>query len=215
MRKEVLLVLILSVLAYTFHCGSCIYGAEAKLSEQAKTALYNDGMADYQKKDYHKALKIFQGLADSGDSRGQNCLGVMIELGQAIPQDTHKAMDLFIASAKQGNARAAYNLGDMYRITLRNQPSSQEQALSWYKKAAELGDKDAELEVARLNKEIRDSYKSPPPSSSPSLCAEVRAKHDYIMRNPDFFSAKVIADIVRKQWDCNSQKVREDLSEGR
>jgi uncharacterized protein len=48
---------------------------------------YENAVAAYQSGDYAAALRLFRLLADNGDARAQNSLGVMYAEGQGVPQD--------------------------------------------------------------------------------------------------------------------------------
>jgi TPR repeat protein len=73
-----------------------------------------DGFAAYGKGDYATALRLWPSLAEQGEVRAQNNLGVMYEKGQGVPQDYAVAMSWYRKAAEQGNATAQANLGAMY-----------------------------------------------------------------------------------------------------
>ena len=69
----------------------------------------------YDNKEYDKAVPMFQRLAQGGDARAQNNLGVCYEEGQGVAQDYTQAVYWYRKSAEQGDAWAQYNLGNCYK----------------------------------------------------------------------------------------------------
>ena len=66
-----------------------------------------DGLSAYDKKDYKKAVALYQKAADQGDVSAQYNLGLMYDKGKGVKQDDFKAAD-------QGYTDAQYSLGVMY-----------------------------------------------------------------------------------------------------
>lgn len=89
--------------------------------------------------DYDHALAGYQRAATAGDSVGQFNAGLIYENGKGCPVDIKKATDLYLLAAAQGHVQAMVQLAGIYFNVLDNQ----DEALSWYKKAAGLGDRDA------------------------------------------------------------------------
>lgn len=75
---------------------------------------FQDGVAAYDRGDYATALQEFKPLAEQGDARAQNSLGLMYYHGQGVPQDDAEAVRLYSLAAEQGYAWAQYHLGLMY-----------------------------------------------------------------------------------------------------
>ena len=103
---------------------------------------FEDGVAAYERQDYATALRLWRPLADQGDARAQNNLGVMYSNGQGVPQDYAEAVRWYRKAADQGFARAQNNLGVMYSNG-RGVPQDYVQAHMWLNLAATKGDKDA------------------------------------------------------------------------
>jgi len=104
---------------------------------QAQT--FEQSRAAYQRKDYHTAFAGFQKLAEQGDARAQDNLGMMYVRGQSVPKDDQQAVVWYRKAAEQGLASAQTNLGAMYEYG-RGMPKDYQQAAVWLRKAAEQGD---------------------------------------------------------------------------
>ena len=99
---------------------------------------YDVGLEAYQRGDYAAALHEIRPLAEQGDARAQNSLGVMYRLGQGVAQDFVEAVRWYREAADQGYAKAQLNLGVMYDYG-RGVPKNNAEAVKWYRKAAEKG----------------------------------------------------------------------------
>jgi S1-C subfamily serine protease len=82
------------------------------------SVVFGDDLQDatdaYKRKDYEIAYKLFLPLAEQGDARAQNWLGMMYELGHGVHQDYRKAVIWWKIAADQGDAGAQDHLGLMY-----------------------------------------------------------------------------------------------------
>lgn len=67
---------------------------------------FDDGEAAWQKSDYAKAYKNFKAVAEQGDTRAQNTLGLMYANGQGVAQDFVQAHKWFNVAAAQGDLNA-------------------------------------------------------------------------------------------------------------
>ena len=101
-----------------------------------------EGLDAYNRKDYASALKEWKPLAEQGNARGMNSLGVMYHYGLGVPRDYKLAMKWYRKSAEQGNASAMSGLGDMYYEGL-GVRSNVKLAMRWYRRSVEHGDSDA------------------------------------------------------------------------
>jgi TPR repeat protein len=99
---------------------------------------YDDGMTAFKKGDYSNAIKLFEPLADEGDSRAEIQLGVIYYLGLGTPQDYAKAAMLYRKAADQGNANAQQDLAELYFF---GDGVAQDYGLAakWYLRAANQG----------------------------------------------------------------------------
>ena len=85
--------------------------AGADLVQKDTPALLAEADAAYDRKDYAKALKIVQPLAEAGNAVAQFRLGYLYTQGQGVKQDYALARELYEQAAAQGKAGAQYNLG--------------------------------------------------------------------------------------------------------
>jgi len=115
-----------------------------------ETEGYAKGLNAYHSGAYATALKEWKPLAETGDYRAQNNLGVMYFNGHGVTQDDKTALKWYKKAAEQGDALAQFNLGDMYR---RGEGVSKDYktAVKWYKKAAEQGYADAQINLGWAN----------------------------------------------------------------
>ncbi len=84
------------------------------LASAALAGAYEDGFEAYNRGDYATAVRLWKPLAEKGDAKVQNNLGVMYENGQGVMQDYAEAVKWYQKGADQGIAYAQYNLGLMY-----------------------------------------------------------------------------------------------------
>ncbi len=110
---------------------------------RAAIADYEMAVRAVSQGDYSTAYREFQTLANRGDARGQNGLGVLYIRGWGVEQNPAKALNLFHKSAKQGHRAAESNLGEMYMAGL-GVPKDFAKAFDWSWRAALKGDTDAQ-----------------------------------------------------------------------
>ena len=84
------------------------------LTGAALAGPFEDADAAYIRGDYTTTFRIIRPLAERGDARAQNLLGVLYSLGQGATQDYSAALRWFAMSAEQGNPSALLNLARMY-----------------------------------------------------------------------------------------------------
>ena len=89
-------------------------------------------------KEYDKAVRIFQTLADKGEVEAKFYLARCYDNGQGVPQDYSKAVYWYEKAANQGNADAQNNLGTCYGKG-QGVPQDFSKAVYWYEKAANQG----------------------------------------------------------------------------
>ncbi|MCX7241184.1 MAG: rhomboid family intramembrane serine protease [Burkholderiales bacterium] len=92
--------------------------------------------------------RLMRKAFELGDSTSAVVLGVMYQMGTDRAIDLSKAFEFFSVGAKSGNPRAMLFLGISYRDGL-GVVQDVEQSKSWLKKAASLGEKSAETELAK------------------------------------------------------------------
>ena len=103
---------------------------------------FEDGLAAIERGDYATAFRLWRPLAEQGEAKAQNNLGVMYDKGLGAAQDYAEAVKWYRRAAEQGFADAQYNLGVMYS---KGQGVAQDyvQAHKWLNLAATKGDSDS------------------------------------------------------------------------
>ena len=109
------------------------------MASVADAGPFEDGQAAYDRHDYARALQDWRPLADHGDAKAQNGLGVIYGNGQGVPQDYTEAVKWFRLAADQGYANAQASLGYAYA---NGQGVSRDyaEAAKWLRLAADQGD---------------------------------------------------------------------------
>jgi len=92
------------------------------------------------------ALQKLTKMANDGDPRAQNGIGVLYFTGKGEPQDYTQAADWYLKAANQGYGSAQYNLSTMYRDG-KGVPQDYAQSIMWARKAADQGDTDAMVAI--------------------------------------------------------------------
>lgn len=110
---------------------------------------WRTGYNAYRRGDYAEALTIFRALADRGDARAQNQLGVMYVTGRGVPKDYAESAKRFREAAEQGYRIGQYNLGYSYFYGEGVTRDSVE-AVKWYRKAALQGYVRAYRQLGRI-----------------------------------------------------------------
>lgn len=89
-----------------------------------------------------EAIRWYTQSAESGDAAAQCALSNLFSTPEGGERDFKQAIFWARKAIAQGNASAAYNLATIYRDL--NRPK---RAFHWYKRAAEMGDGDALLQI--------------------------------------------------------------------
>src|SRR5688572_27061186 len=103
---------------------------------------YQAGMDAYNRRDFSKALREWQPLAERGDASAQFSLGLLYENGDGVPRDYAKAREWYEKAAAQGEARAQFYLGMQSAFGQGGQVDLV-QAYMWYSLAAGNGNMHA------------------------------------------------------------------------
>ena len=90
---------------------------------------WEDGMAAYNRGDYVPAVRVFRALAEQGNAKAQNVLGVMFRKGQGVPKNPARAHMWFSFAAKRGDAKAKAELREVSRA-MTAQEISQAEAMA-------------------------------------------------------------------------------------
>lgn len=142
-RLQFLLFLVMAVT-----CGSMAQTSDDEKYEQADKY--------YDAKEYDKAIPLLNELAQRNHAKALNLLGVCYEYGEGVTKDLSKSFDYYQKAANLGWRRAQCNLGLCYEYG-EGVAVNKEKAYFWYdksfrqyKKLADNGDADAQLEVGKF-----------------------------------------------------------------
>jgi len=109
----------------------------------------DDGEAAYQRGDYAAALRIWLPLAQHGDPRAQNWLGLLYHNGEGVAQDDKTAAEWYRLAAEQDYVVAQFNLAAEY-VEGAGVPHDEAAAVKWFGKAAQRGYVPAERELGTM-----------------------------------------------------------------
>jgi hypothetical protein len=121
----------------------------------AQAGLWEDGYADYQRKDYASAVAKWQIVADTGDREAQSLLGLMHFAGQGTPQSYPKAIIWLRKAAAQGEPKAQFKLVSMYANGQGFERDYQKAAM-WYLIADSGGHPEAGKSLKKVSGEISE-----------------------------------------------------------
>jgi TPR repeat protein len=74
---------------------------------------WEDGMAAYSRGDYVPAIRLLRPLAEQGNAKAQNVLGVMYRKGEGVARSPARAFMWFSLAAVRGDAKAKARLRDV------------------------------------------------------------------------------------------------------
>ncbi|HXI08529.1 MAG: tetratricopeptide repeat protein [Bradyrhizobium sp.] len=74
---------------------------------------WEDGMVAYNRGDYVPAIKLFRPLAQAGNAKAQNVMGVMYRKGEGVARSSAKAFMWFSLAAKKGDAQAHASMQEL------------------------------------------------------------------------------------------------------
>ena|GEM_PF-952197 len=110
-------------------------------------AVFEDGLREYDNKEYIKAIKLFQQVANLGYPKAQYKIGEMYSSGDGITEDRTEALKWYRKAAIQGDAKSQCALGDMLSdLGQKGEPDFKE-AFKWYQKAANQGNAEAQTSI--------------------------------------------------------------------
>src|SRR5437764_11445844 len=102
MRKSILYGCAFMVLASTSGASSVVWSGP-----------WEDGLVAYNRGDYVPAIRLFRPLAEAGNPKAQNQIGLMYRKGEGTPQSPARAFMWFSLAAKRGDAKAKAGLRDV------------------------------------------------------------------------------------------------------
>jgi TPR repeat protein len=109
--------------------GGILLAAQLMGTVVAFAGPWEDGMAAYNRGDYVPAMRVFRALAERGNAKAQNLLGVMFRKGQGVAKNPVRARMWFSFAAKRGEAGARAELLEVSR-TMTAQEISQADAMA-------------------------------------------------------------------------------------
>jgi TPR repeat protein len=80
------------------------------VSGSALAGPWEDGMVAYNRGDYLPAIRLFRPLAEAGNPKAQNQIGLMYRKGEGTTQSPSRAFMWFSLAAKRGDAKAKAEL---------------------------------------------------------------------------------------------------------
>jgi hypothetical protein len=124
--------------------GQLIAKAQKGDSEaQYQLALLYERGSPEAAKDSAKAIQWFRVLADKGDRRGENAVGIAYLHGYGVTEDDTTGFEWFYKAAVKGYPAAQFNLaGTYYRG--RGTPKNGKEAFNWFVEAARNGEPSAQ-----------------------------------------------------------------------
>lgn len=108
-----------------------------------------DAAKAYSEGDYAKARRIWEELANNGNSQAMNNLGVLFDLGKGVEADPGRAAHWFAQAANAGNPSGMSNYGRMLEQG-RGIPANVSEAARWFDQAARKGQPEAQYNLGYL-----------------------------------------------------------------
>ena len=122
----------------------------------AQAGMWEDGYADYQRKDYAGAVAKWQIVADTGDREAQSLLGLMHFAGQGTPQSYPNAIIWLRKAASQGEPKAQFKLGSM-DANGQGFVRDYQQAVMWFLIAESSGHPETSTPLKKATGEISEN----------------------------------------------------------
>lgn len=110
-------------------------GSASASSGRAFSEQLQSGLNALDRKHYATALRSWRDLAEKGDARAMNNVGLMYERGLGVTQSYVEAMNFYRRAADAGLPEAQYNLGTLYHNGYGVEVNNS-QAVFWFRKAA-------------------------------------------------------------------------------
>ena len=110
-------------------------GVGATSGDRPFSEQLQSGLNALERKHYATALRSWRELANQGDARAMNNVGLMYERGLGVTQSYVEAMNFYRKAADAGLPEAQYNLGTLYHNGYGVEVNNS-QAVFWFRKAA-------------------------------------------------------------------------------
>ncbi len=118
------------------------------------------GLKALERKHYSTAMRAFKPLADGGEPRAQNNMGILFERGWGVTQSYVEAMNWYRKAADQELPEAQFNVASLYHNGYGVEVNNS-QAVFWLKKAAAQEVADAQYLLGVLNLEGKGTRQDP------------------------------------------------------
>src|SRR5712691_401448 len=103
--------------------GGLILAAQILGIAGAVAGPWEDGMAAYNRGDYVPAIRLFRPLAEQGNAKAQNVLGVMYRRGQGVARNSVHAFVWFSRASARGDTKAKAGLREVSQTMTREELS--------------------------------------------------------------------------------------------
>ena len=117
-------------------------------SAQNAEALYKEGKALYDAKDYGKAIVKLKAAAEKGHKKAQYRLGLCYDKGKGVAENDETAVKWYTKSAAQDYAKAQYQLGKCYKDG-EGVLKDRKKAFEYFKKSASQDYAKAQLSLGK------------------------------------------------------------------
>ena len=118
------------------------------------------GLKALERKHYSTAMRAFKPLADGGEPRAQNNMGILFERGWGVTQSYVEAMNWYRKAADQELPEAQFNVASLYHNGYGVEVNNSQEVF-WLKKAAAQELADAQYLLGVLNLEGKGTRQDP------------------------------------------------------
>ena len=129
-------------------CASTMQVAKENRPIEKKT--YQQGVTEYNDRQFSRALDIWLDVANQGDPAALNALGMMYQSGKGVARDVGTAARLYKKAAQAGLPAAQNNLAVLYEGG-EGVPQDLVKAVDFYRRAASQGHVWAQYNLGRLH----------------------------------------------------------------
>jgi len=145
----------------------------------AVAADYDKGIEAYESGDYKTALAEWTPLAEQGNAKAQDKLGIMYDKGLGVLENDRTASSWYVKAAEQGDANAQYNLARMYHsgeyTGVWSGLTDYVRAYMWYNLASYNGSEQAFENKKDISKQLTSDQRVKAQGLS-KLCLEMQYK---------------------------------------
>ena len=154
----------------SFNAGEVLF--ESEEYEEAAEHLFDAAAAGHARAQYYLGEMNYNGwgmpeneiaaaewyrlAARQGETDAMYKLGLIFHAGEDLPRDFEEAAKWYRLAAEKGHDEAWYALGGMYRIGLIGETEDMQMAVSCWRKAGELGNMTAQIDLAEYYRDAGD-----------------------------------------------------------